>query len=71
MTKGAIALTIRGRSQSRGKSHERGRSRSRFGTKSDVECYYYIKKGHIKRDCYSDEGEILYASKFDYVFCFL
>ncbi|MCO5592326.1 hypothetical protein L7F22_046327 [Adiantum nelumboides] len=55
----------RGRDRSRGHSQGRGRfndkgnrcSKSRGCNMRNVECYYYHKKGHVKKDCYAFQRE--------------
>ena len=48
------ALIVKGRSNNREKKGKRWQSRSKSRdpkAKSDIECYYCGKKGHMKRDC--------------------
>ncbi|MCO5568295.1 hypothetical protein L7F22_021994 [Adiantum nelumboides] len=55
-TKSSNAMHVRGKSHSRGnyercdKSKSCSRSKSRHG--KGIECYYFHKKGHTKKDCY-------------------
>jgi hypothetical protein len=46
----ALVTENRGRSKGRN-SKGRGKSKSQSQTKGKVKCFYYDKKGHIKRNC--------------------
>ena len=50
-------LLVKGSNDHRGRSKERGGKsdnceRSKSRSRKDVECYYYHKKGHIKKNCW-------------------
>ena len=49
-------LLVKGSNDHRGRSKERGdksnnRGRSKSWSHKDVKCYYFHKKGHIKKNC--------------------
>lgn len=52
--KGNTALIVCGRTRNKEKEGKRAQSQSKSRdpkSKSDIECYFCSKKGHMKRDC--------------------
>ena len=54
---GGNPLYVRGRSKDHGKFDDKGKSCSKSHGHSNVKCYHYHKKGHMKKDCHVWKSE--------------